>query len=340
VERVERQGFIDQLKAISIFFIVYGHNDYDSVFAQYLTTIRLPLFFVVSGYLSKDKINITISELLGKLTRRLLIPYFLISLFLYSIWLFVERPYFQEPTEYDPIKNFLGIFYAQGGKEFMVWGIPMWYLPALFSISMIDFFVSRLPFNYRIIPTLLLPVVGITIYKALGYHLPWSLDNAMVVYLFYFFGTYIRRTNFLEYIKGKEVWLLLILIPIFIVGASYNKPINYYNGAYNNIVLMFFNGLIGVLWLFTFFSILPTYNKVTWVGKNTLPILAFHVLAMSFIHAVIYVGFGRHLEFSVLMSFFYTVLQILILVPVILFLNRYLPILVGRSKPKIDSVTA
>jgi fucose 4-O-acetylase-like acetyltransferase len=328
---LERQGFIDQLKAISIFFIVYGHNDYDSVFAQYLTTIRLPLFFVVSGYLSKDKVNIT--ELLAKLTRRLLIPYFLISLFLYFIWFFVERPYFQEPNEYDPLKNFIGIFYAQGGKEYMAWGIPMWYLPALFSISMIDFFVSRLPFNYRFIPTMLLPLVGTIIYKALGFHLPWSLDNAMVVYFFYFFGTYIRRINFLEYIKGKETWLLLILIPLFILGATYNKPINYYYASFNSIPLMYFTGLIGVLWLFTLFSTLPTFNFITWVGKNTLLILAFHLLAMSFIHAITYFGFGCHLKTTIFMSFIYSVLQILILVPVILFINRFLPIFVGRSKP-------
>lgn len=41
--------FLDQLKAISILLIVYGHNDYDSGFSAFVSTFRLPLFFMPRG---------------------------------------------------------------------------------------------------------------------------------------------------------------------------------------------------------------------------------------------------------------------------------------------------
>lgn len=321
------------MKAFSIFFIVYGHNDQDSLFAEILTTIRLPLFFVISGFLSKDKALIPLSGILSKLNRRLVIPYFIISAFLYLFWLLVEQPYFYYGHQvYDPVKNFIGIFYAQGGKEYMVWGIPMWYLPALFSISMIDFFLSKLPFWYRLIAALSLPVVGTLLFKWLGFHLPWSFDNAMVVYLFYFFGTMLRRINFNEWIKGKEIWIFLLVLPIFLIGAYHNKPINYYYASFKNLPLMFINGLVGVVGLWTLFSKMPVLKVVIWVGKNTLPILAFHTLVLFFMQFVMLYVFGLYLMFTPGWSLLYSIIQILILVPVLLLLNRYLPFVVGLGK--------
>jgi fucose 4-O-acetylase-like acetyltransferase len=335
---MERQNFIDQLKAVSIFLIVLGHNDNTSLFSEYLTTFRLPLFFIISGYLSKDKQNVKIQFYLEKMFRRLLVPYFLISLFLYLFWLIANQILSFGDWDYDPIKNFVGIFYAQGGSDYMAWGIQMWYLPALFSVSMIDYFVSKLSFKFRFFPALLLPVFGIMLFKFLGFHLPWSLDNAMDIYLFYFFGVLIRRIDLIQLIKGKEVWVFIVFFSFHFIGASFNMPINYYYASFGNTPLMFLNGMTGFLWMFATFRLLPSHRAITWIGKNTLPILAFHFLAMSFIQAIAFYGFGIILVFSPFMSLLYSVMQVLLLVPVILFINRYLPFLVGLSKPRLTPV--
>lgn len=64
--------FLDQLKAISILLIVYGHNDYDSGFSAFVSTFRLSLFFMPRG------------------------------------------------------------------AAYMDWGIPLWFLPALFCVLLLD----------------------------------------------------------------------------------------------------------------------------------------------------------------------------------------------------------
>lgn len=329
---MERQHFIDQLKAVSIFLIVFGHNDNSSVLGDYLTTFIVPLFFIISGYLTKDKQFVLLGDYLKKMTRRLIVPYFLISFFLYFFWLFIERPFAITPGSGDPIKNLIGIFYSQGGGEYMEWGIIMWFFPALFCISMIDFFVSKLDFKYRVIPVLVLPVIGTLIFSVLGFHLPWNLDNAMVLYPFYFWGSFMKRIDICSHINGKEVWMFILLFVLFIIGAAYNKPINYYYASFGSVPMMYINGISGSMAFFVIFKILPSSKMITWVGENTLPILAFHFLTLSVIQGIAYYFFRVRLEFTILMSFFYAILQIILLVPVIILLNQYFPVVVGLQK--------
>ena len=63
----------------------------------------------------------------------IIIPYFIWSSFLYLFWVFLGRHYGESALrQYDPIKNLIGIVYAQGDVHFMNWGIPMWFLPCIF----------------------------------------------------------------------------------------------------------------------------------------------------------------------------------------------------------------
>jgi acyltransferase len=295
---MKRQDFIDQLKALSIFLIVFGHNDEGTMMGDYFTTFRLPLFFIISGYLGKDKQNIPWGEFIAKTTRRLLVPYFLISILLFSYWFFIKRHVDLNPTPRDPLLNLIGIAYATGGQHYMAWGSPMWYLPALFCMAVIDYLVAKLPFHQRLFPALGLPILGVLAYSILDFHLPWSLDIAMVAYLFYFFGTYIRRIDLIQYIRGKEVWVFLVFLMVHIIGASFHNPANFQGLEFQNLPWIIVNGLTGFMWLFALFLLIPAWKPLTWVGKNTLPILAFHLLALDVLYGVAYYIFGFKLEFT------------------------------------------
>jgi acyltransferase len=334
---MERQHFIDQIKALSIFLIVFGHNDTTSLFNEYLTTFRLPLFFIISGYLSKDKYSVPFSDYLKKMTLRLLVPYFIISIFLLLFYLFIGRHFYLSERNYETGKLIIGVFYAQGGPEYMTWGIPMWYLPAVFCVSMIDFFVSKLQIKYRVVPALLLPAAGILIYKFLGWHLPWSLDIAMVAYLFYFFGAFIKRIDILKLIEGREVWIIIVFLIAHFIGATFNKPVSYYRAVWGFVPLLFLNGITSFMWIFTVFRLLPTYKAITWVGRNTLAILAFHYLSLTLIQGICFFVFGIRLEFTPFLSLLYSLVQILVLVPLILVLNKHLPFLVGFKAERVNA---
>ncbi|HKK66649.1 MAG TPA: hypothetical protein VJ946_00510, partial [Bacteroidales bacterium] len=226
---------------------------------------------------------------------------------------------------------------AQGGAEFMDRGIPLWFLPALFCVIMIDFLVARLKNPFRLILVATLPFAGFYAYRWLGYHLPWSLDVAMVVYLYYYLGKELRKRNFLELIETKE--LIFVAIPFLIhLGISQFVPTpTFYYGEYGILPLTYLTGALGFIWLFSLMKLIPSWAPVVWIGQNTLPILTFHLLAMTIIKAIALFVFDMEITFNILTSLGLALLQILLLVPFIILMNRHLPLLVGKWAPKKDS---
>lgn len=329
--------FIDQIRALAILLIVFEHNDHSSVLSAFSTSFSIPIFFILSAFVRGDREAESFKSFVGKQIRRILIPYFLLSLILFVFWFFIGRHYGESASKaYDPVKNFFGIFYAQGGAEYMNWGIPMWFLPALFLVGLIDFFISKLPFSYLILPAFILPAAGWYVFYEFETHLPWSFDVAMAMYGFYFLGKVLRKFEFIDFLSRwrYSVLLLIAFFTIHILLFKQNGRILYYYSDYGNFLLMYLNGLAGFLWVFILFNILPTFRAIIWVGQNTLTILAFHLLAMTFIKGIAIYGFGIELKFNAWLSLAYGVIQIAILTPVIIVINRYFPFLVGTERRK------
>jgi fucose 4-O-acetylase-like acetyltransferase len=318
--------------------VVYGHNDYQSSLSFYNHTFSLPLFFIASGFVSSTKSHLPFLEVLKKQAKHLLVPYFSLGGLLYLFWLLIGRHYGDKAIHmYDPVDNFIGIFYAQGGAQYMNWGIPMWFLPAMFLVVMIDYFVFKLKFPIGVLVALALPFVGLGINKLLDFHLPWSLDIVLVVYLFYFIGRAFRKMDLSALISGKELLVFAVFLIVNLLLVQKNGLVKIYYGNYgSSLPLMYVNGVLGFIWLFALLKVLPVWKPLSWLGRNTLPILAFHLLVMTFIKGLVLILFHTTLELTSSNAFIFAALQILILVPVILLLKRYLPFLVGIQK-KTDS---
>ncbi|MBK1986959.1 acyltransferase family protein, partial [Sphaerospermopsis aphanizomenoides BCCUSP55] len=74
---LQRYVWIDYVKAIGIFLIVYGHAEITKLEFSFLWTFHVPLFFLVSGFLSvKDHNQLDIRKKID----RLLLPYIYIYL--------------------------------------------------------------------------------------------------------------------------------------------------------------------------------------------------------------------------------------------------------------------
>jgi acyltransferase len=159
---------------------------------------------------------------------------------------------------------------------------------------------------------------------------------AMVVYLFYFSGKLWKTLNFKNITKRKK-WLLVAMPFILHLSIAHYAPTpSFYYGEYGILPLTYIMGLLGFIWLFFLLKLLPAWRPIVWTGQNTLPILALHVLAMTVIKAVALFVFNIEIVFNFWSSLGLALLQILILVPVILVLNKHFPILIGRENQKKD----
>ncbi len=331
-----RNYTIDALKAFGIFCIVLGHNDY-TILGDYIYSFHIPLFFFVSGLVFNPDRYRSFNYFLVKRTQALLIPYFLISIILFVFWFLVGRKFgASADMNLSPINNLIGIFYAQGGNEYMDWGIPMWFLPCLFVLSLLFYFIAKLKTKHIAIALAFSGIIGFIYSKHYNIHIPWSIDIAFAAIPFYgtgyLFRDFINKNIFKYKNTSKALLILTITLGLNIIFFYLNSRIDMSKGLYNNYLYMYLSGVGGTVFYLTLLNFLPRIKWISFLGVNTLLIMAFHLRAMTIVK--FFQTYILHVEYnsSTLWSIIYAVIQIIILIPLVWIINRYFPILVGKRR--------
>ena len=323
---------INFLKGVGIIAVIYAHNDF-SVWGKYIYTFHMPLFFFISGFLENPNKYEFKSYILKK-TKRLLIPYFIYAFILYLFWFFIGRKFGDSvDANFSPLKNLIGIFYSQGGPEFMDWGIPMWFLPALFLTTILSYFILKLKPIYQVAMISGLAFISWYYSSVSNFMLPWSISIVFSATVFFYVGHWVRKLIIIINLTKKR---LLIIIPILFLihyyGFTQNTPVNMYYAQYGNYLLFIFNGVTGSIFLLSF-SLLITnpLPSFIWLGKNSLIIMILHLRALTVVKAISLYIFSYTLEFTPIKSLEYTILQVLVLIIPILIINKYFGWTLGIS---------
>lgn len=66
----ERKNWIDWMKVLGMFFIVWGHSWPESM-CPFIYAFNVPVFFLISGYLSKREESFLLDKVTGKALRML-----------------------------------------------------------------------------------------------------------------------------------------------------------------------------------------------------------------------------------------------------------------------------
>ncbi|MEZ4857362.1 MAG: acyltransferase family protein [Flavobacteriaceae bacterium] len=324
-----RKKWIDQARGFSIFLVVYGHNF--PITEPYIYTFHVPLFFFIAGFFHVD--TFTVDAILRR-AKKLLVPYFFWAILLFTFWWLLGRHYGNvNELKMSVLKNFFGIFYAQGGSAYMSWGIPLWFLPCIFVVYLCFGFLKRYFKGFYFYALLF---ITSTLGLAWGYytniHLPWSLDVAMVAIIFYFLGNHLNR--FLSNLNGIKLYLfalLFLLLHLLAYWLSENK-VDMYRSIYGNPFIFLTGGISGSLFFVMLFKILPYGAILEFLGKNTIIILATHLTAMTFIKAIGIFVLGYHFEtMNEWQKLYLAFVQIGLTVPIIVLSNKFLPVLNGKT---------
>ncbi len=323
-----RYDWVDKAKGIGILLVIYGHNY--PFMESYIYGFHMPLFFFISGMFHPKIMDY---NSIIKRVKSILVPYFIWALLLYSFWYFLGRHY-GNSINYglDPVINFIGVFYAQGGIQFMDWGIPLWFLPCLFLSFLLFGFINKIK-NVFIKYSVLVFLIGFGfIYPHnFEFKLPWSFDVACVSLIFYKAG---------NYLKNKLVVLTPSKVSFWLIGGLFlctflsllNSKIDMYRSIYGNEVLFIITGISGTLFVILLFKKIRIFKSLIFLGKHTIPLLALQLRALTVVKFVlIYIGF-QVFNFSEPIKFVLIFVQVLIILPVIFLVNTYLPVLNGNVK--------
>lgn len=207
----KRLMWIDWMKVIGMYCIVWGH--FFSIGHKYLYIFNVPLFFIVSGFLSKKEANCR--AFWNKILNNFFIPLFIISsinFFIHIIAAFLHGTLSLHEICSFPFLVLIGQWYQLGG---------MWFVYTLIVLKII---LQFLPIKKSILFCIFLFLFGLLIYlKNYNYYLfgidfavhPNSILNICTAFPFFVIGYLLKehsdildRFNNLKYSVIGGVYLL------------------------------------------------------------------------------------------------------------------------------------
>lgn len=341
----QRIDWLDTLRAIGIFLVVLSHTGrYDASVMNFALCFYMPLFFFISGLFVKNKIReyFWIYYIKNR-AQRLLIPYFVFCAISYLFWFLLGRNIYDHST--TPLQAFIQIFYSYGGDSSLIINVSLWFFTCMFVMQILFFGLikilrSKLQLGLAL---LLLSTLGYGLAQVIPHHLgtPWGLHLALTAIVFYGIGYFCQSYILEDQLVKWNRWLVLITsLAAYLIFSTINQKVVFVVGAYGNYFYFYLSALGGILFWTHIARLLPTFPLISQIGKNTLIIFSAHLLIFPFITGFFVYVLGipdESLDSGLFIALVYTVISILVLLPVAHFFNKRLPFLLGKSlrKPTI-----
>ncbi len=333
--------YINNVKTFGIITVLLGHLTIPQGLASFVNAFHMPLFFFISGYLFSVK-DYSLKEFTIHKARTLLIPFLFLGFITFLFWP-VKEQFNKEIIEENLLNYLIGFIYAPASKEFLGFNIPLWFLPSLFLTEIIMFLMIRYIKRYLFLFSCLLFGIGIILNETVHFRLPWGLDTSCFSVIFLYLGYVVRKKDILnKYLleKGLLIKLAMLFISLastilFIWLNEIDTAVSYYSLYYNNYAFFLLAALSGILFSFCLDILIPSSWILNFYGRNTIVLLGLHLMVFAILKAM--QVFILRIPLTVLddnvsYNLVYILLTMILLAPVIIIINKYIPFVLGRKK--------
>lgn len=290
--QMNRNNILDIVKAIGIILVVIGHSG--SPIREQIYLFHVPMFFIIAGYVYNDKYSKSYQNLIKLILnkiKKLYIPcviFNIITVILHNF--FIER-YMIGGDKYSVEQIFTNIakcFLFAGAEEF---GSAMWFLRTMFVAVILyacmDYICQKyFDSNKEMVKTILSVTMLLTGWK--GAILPGGKYlNVLVVILLIQIGYWAKLNNVIK--KTESIWRGVIKVMFFAIGIAvlsrYGR-IELVDNYIENPVYFLAGAIMGTAMCVEVAGVVENYKwskLLCTIGKNTLPIMMLHFVAMKFI---------------------------------------------------------
>lgn len=308
IPKQERLAFLDTAKGIGILFVIISHGCGFPFGGYYLASYYIALFFVISGYLYSQ--NRTYGQNVIHKVEKLIFPYLKYTLILFLLYVVCGR----FDTWKDSVEAILGALYsryclfypaniADNYQFFHIDNTPMWFLTAMFVSCLAFYAVIEWCLKSRkcLAMVIILFLTATIAMQQIPILLPWSLDEMFLGAVFMIVGAILAQQHFFQNTwNGKTVIISIFIFLLYLITAYYNTGVNLSIREYGpygllSVILVAILGCTGSISCITISKLAEHTRVGKWLatmGKDTLPLLAFHLFIFAVTDKVFLTGLG------------------------------------------------
>lgn len=314
-----RDNSVTISKGIAIILMVLGHARCPELVNSYLTMIRMPLFFFMSGFCFKEKYLADKNTYLKRRVTGIYWPYIkwsLLFLLLHNIFFYLNI----YNTDYgfngnasvqysaaEFLRHAKSIVTKMNGHERLLGGF--WFLKSLFVGSLIFYFTRLYIKSFRISMPILLALLLFLSYT--GWKLPYfSIGARETLGAFFLMTGHIYKTHNIKWHNNN----FFIAAAIIMVGiGSFYWPTSMQTFKYTNVIPYAITAIIGTLTIFRIGVWLAKKQEtmisrfLIYTGNHTFNVLTWHFLSMKLVSLIIILLYGLSIkqlaEFPVIESY-------------------------------------
>lgn len=339
----KRYRYIDYSKAILMIYIILAHTNYANYgIIAWLKIVSIPAFFAVSGFMLKSDSGYSLPEVRFSISKRIqsvVFPFF--------IWALI----YAKLTPRNVAMILYGSHFTLGKAGSLT---SLWYLNTLF-VALLYFEASKLLFKDKLklpvkIGLMAVAFVVFSILPNFRYQYPWNLNVALFAFgslllgnvLFPVITAFKRKIDALDRWKGVAVCVAVIALTFagtllyrFNIpeGRRYLEPSEgIFGNVFLSVVVTLFGLLCTVALSILLDIVLPKKEAVlSFIGKNTLCILVVHKPLVRILFKDVF----RIIHVPDPIVLIVTCVGTLaISCGIALFINRFIPFMVGRFPRK------
>lgn len=334
LEDKARLYWIDNLKGYGMAAIILGHCLFpqNSILPKYLFTFHVPLFFFMSGLLFNETKYNKLSVLAKDRFKRLIIPFFWFNFIVYLSFVLssVVSPR-DLMSPFDFITITLRANYIGTDSPYNIINNPVWFLPCLFLVSIIYFFINK-HVRKTAVKIGIMFALSIAIYiesKMTSVRIPWSLDVALMATLFYGLGHTFKDKIMTLVSKAhiRHAWLLPVII---LANFFLLNPTNMSMNSYGNYAMFLIAAFLGISSSLIFVVIIGKNNVFGFIGRNSIIFNGMEWIKAPMIKVVAALSVGMvSAQPSNLTAIVQAILCIALIFPISMAISRYFPFILG-----------
>ena len=333
---MKRQAWLDYIKLIAMTLVVLYHTPprYDNAHEAALFNMGAPVFFFAAGYLFNIAKQKNFFTFLRHRARQILVPYTTFFIIFYALWLVVGRR--MAGPEEQAIDTFTPLWQFVQGTPDVVLG-PFWFLAALFTMQVIYYPIKKYLSGYWPLVVALLLSLSLLIMPDLLWFRYWNLDKAFLYMPIYALGNcchkQVDKFDFSTPVRSL-LWIALAVVGLgFLIVAPLNidRGVAYVLAPEAVILVLPFYTAV-CKWLETSFG---TSRIAQTVAITGITYLALQNYLIGVIKMLVAKFAGPEIfDDNIILKVLIALLVMVILYPLALIVERYLPFLLGKSYTK------